>query len=107
MRTKHSVIDIATLRRGASRAVGALKLLGDESPTFESRAHFFAVAARVMRQILVDHARKHLSQKRGGGVATVPLDWQIANRHCRSSSGYCAPRASSARAAMARTSTTA
>jgi RNA polymerase sigma factor (TIGR02999 family) len=55
-----------------------LKLLGDESPSFESRAHFFAVAARVMRQILVDHARKHLSQKRGGGVERLELNEAIA-----------------------------
>jgi RNA polymerase sigma factor (TIGR02999 family) len=55
-----------------------LKLLGDESPSFESRAHFFAVAARVMRQILVDHARKHLSQKRGGGVERLELNEGIA-----------------------------
>lgn len=55
-----------------------LKLLGDEPPSFESRAHFFAVAARVMRQILVDHARKHLSQKRGAGVEKLELNEAIA-----------------------------
>ena len=55
-----------------------IKLLGDETPSFESRAHFFAVAARVMRQILVDHARKHLSQKRGGGVEKLELNEAIA-----------------------------
>ena len=55
-----------------------LKLLGDEHPNWESRAHFFALAARVMRQILVDHARSHMAEKRGGGVARVPLDEAIA-----------------------------
>ena len=38
------------------------------------RAHFFAVAARVMRHILVDHARTKRRQKRGGGAEPVPLD---------------------------------
>jgi RNA polymerase sigma factor (TIGR02999 family) len=51
-----------------------LKLLGHEQPTFESRAHFFAVSARVMRQILIDHARKHLTGKRGGGAHKLALD---------------------------------
>src|SRR5688572_19833449 len=55
-----------------------LKLLGDEHPNWESRAHFFALAARVMRQILVDHARSHMAEKRGGGVARVPLDEALA-----------------------------
>ena len=55
-----------------------LKLLGEESPSFESRAHFFAIAARVMRQILVDHARKHFSQKRGGGAEKLELNEGLA-----------------------------
>src|SRR5947208_1184669 len=42
--------------------------------TIHSRTHFFAVAARLMRQILVDHARKRLAEKRGGGVTIVGLD---------------------------------
>jgi RNA polymerase sigma factor (TIGR02999 family) len=41
---------------------------------WESRGHFFAVAARVMRRILVDHARARRSQKRGGEGRPVPLD---------------------------------
>lgn len=55
-----------------------LKLLGGEQPAFESRAHFFAVAAKAMRQILVDHARRHLSQKRGGGAHKMELNEGIA-----------------------------
>jgi RNA polymerase sigma factor (TIGR02999 family) len=55
-----------------------LKLLGEEGPSFESRAHFFAIAARVMRQILVDHARKHFSQKRGGGAEKLELNEGVA-----------------------------
>lgn len=41
---------------------------------WQSRAHFFAVAAQIMRRILVDSARERHALKRGAGVATVPLD---------------------------------
>lgn len=41
---------------------------------WEDRVHFYAVAARVMRRILVDHAKTNHRQKRGGGAARVPLD---------------------------------
>lgn len=52
-----------------------LKLAGGQQQIeWESRQHFFAVAARLMRQILIDHARTRGSQKRGGGAHTVPLD---------------------------------
>lgn len=45
--------------------------------TMQNRAHFYAVAAQVMRQILVDHARQHLSLKRGqGAIAAEIQDWQ-------------------------------
>ena len=50
------------------------RLVDLDRMTFNSRTHFFAVAARLMRQILVDHARKRLSGKRGGGLAIVGLD---------------------------------
>jgi RNA polymerase sigma factor (TIGR02999 family) len=43
-------------------------------PNFSSRAHFFAVAAKAMRQILVDYARAQHRQKRGAGAAKVELD---------------------------------
>lgn len=45
-----------------------LRLAGEREQPWANRAHFFAAAARVMRQVLVDHARKHRSQRRGGGV---------------------------------------
>ena len=51
-----------------------LKLAGGELPDWESRAHFFGVAAHRMRQILVDHARKHVAGKRGGGQRAASLD---------------------------------
>jgi RNA polymerase sigma factor (TIGR02999 family) len=50
-----------------------LKLLGPAHRTFDNRAHFFAAAARAMRQVLVDHARARSRDKRGGGEAPVPL----------------------------------
>lgn len=51
-----------------------LKLAQQQMPQWEGRAHFFGVAAHLMRQILVDHARRHRSQKRDNGVAPLPLD---------------------------------
>ena len=41
---------------------------------WEDRIHFFAVSARLLRRILVDHARAHHRQKRGGGVEMISLD---------------------------------
>src|SRR6185312_15232577 len=51
-----------------------LRLVAQRGQTFENRAHFYATAARLMRQILVDHARGHQAAKRGGGAAHVDLD---------------------------------
>lgn len=51
-----------------------LKLLGYEDVAWQNRAHFFAVAARAMRQILVDHARRRTRQKRGGNRVRVTLE---------------------------------
>jgi len=50
-----------------------LRLVGQESLRIESRAHFFGIAARLMRQILVDHARERAAAKRGGGCR-ITLD---------------------------------
>src|SRR6266851_4780467 len=51
-----------------------LRLIAQQLPDWESRSHFFGVAAHLMRQILVDHARKKNSQKRGSGLAVSPLN---------------------------------
>jgi RNA polymerase sigma factor (TIGR02999 family) len=51
-----------------------LKLVGHRDSLPQNRLHFFAVAAKVMRQILIDHARTHGAEKRGGGAVKVPLD---------------------------------
>jgi RNA polymerase sigma factor (TIGR02999 family) len=49
-----------------------LRLAANSQPDYKDRAHFFGVAARLMRQILVDHARSVRAAKRGGGK--IPLD---------------------------------
>jgi len=51
-----------------------LKLAKQPTADWESRRHFFGVAARVMRQILIDHARTRRYAKRGGGIRPVSLD---------------------------------
>jgi RNA polymerase sigma-70 factor, ECF subfamily len=48
--------------------------LTDQNATWQNRAHFFGVAAQVMRRILVDHARAFQAEKRGGGQAKISLD---------------------------------
>jgi len=50
-----------------------LRLVGIDRMTLENRSHFFAVASRLMRQILVDHARHRDAEKRGGGATMVSL----------------------------------
>ena len=51
-----------------------LKLVQQQEANWQSRAHFFGIAAQVMRHILIDHARGHTSEKRGGGKRPVPLE---------------------------------
>jgi RNA polymerase sigma factor (TIGR02999 family) len=51
-----------------------LRLVDQRHGDWQNRAHFFAVAAQVMRRILVDHARRHTAGKRGGGVTCVSVD---------------------------------
>jgi len=51
-----------------------LKLVDQTGVAWESRAHFLGVAARAMRQVLVDHARRRQTEKRGAAQARVPLD---------------------------------
>jgi RNA polymerase sigma factor (TIGR02999 family) len=51
-----------------------LRLVDQDRPSFTSRSHFFAVAAKAMRQILVDHARSQQRDKRGAGASKVELD---------------------------------
>lgn len=51
-----------------------LRMADAQHPQWNSRVHFFAIAARTMRQILVDHARRRDSQKRGAGERAVTFD---------------------------------
>src|SRR5262245_57698131 len=50
-----------------------MRLVDYNRMQWQNRAHFFAVSAQVMRRILIDHARHHLYQKRGGGAIKVSL----------------------------------
>lgn len=47
--------------------------LSESEPSFNDRAHFFAIAARTMRHILTDYGRARRSQKRGGGISPITL----------------------------------
>jgi RNA polymerase sigma-70 factor, ECF subfamily len=51
-----------------------VRLVDGKAVEWQDRAHFFAVSARVMRRILVDHARSRHYQKRGGGAAKITFD---------------------------------
>src|SRR6058998_854273 len=51
-----------------------MRLADQTKPSWQNRAHFFAIAARAMRQILVNYAKSSRAQKRGGGALRVELD---------------------------------
>jgi RNA polymerase sigma factor (TIGR02999 family) len=55
-----------------------LRLLKDASLSFENRAHFLGIAARAMREILIEHARARSARKRGGGAVRLTLDDLVA-----------------------------
>jgi RNA polymerase sigma factor (TIGR02999 family) len=63
-----------TLQSGALVNEVYVRLADLNSPQWENRARFFAMCARMMRQILVDHARARQSQKRGGDRSRISLD---------------------------------
>jgi RNA polymerase sigma-70 factor, ECF subfamily len=56
-----------------------LRLAGENEMAWESRTHFFAIAANVMRRVLIDHARRHSAQKRGGPLPRLSLEDVIAS----------------------------
>jgi len=58
-----------------------LKLAGHNQVEWQNKAHFFALAAQVMRHILVDHARTKHRDKRGGAQASVALDEALKLSH--------------------------
>jgi RNA polymerase sigma factor (TIGR02999 family) len=51
-----------------------LKLIDQRRVDWQNRAHFFAIAARLMRRILIDDARRRLREKHGGGAVRVPIE---------------------------------
>jgi RNA polymerase sigma-70 factor (ECF subfamily) len=55
-----------------------IRLMGVKETRWENRAHFFAVAAKAMRQIIIDHARSHKRLKRGGGQQAISIDGAAA-----------------------------
>jgi len=55
-----------------------LRLVDQKTTTWRNRAHFFGVAAQLMRRILVDHARRHRRKKRGGAWDKVEFDEALA-----------------------------
>jgi RNA polymerase sigma factor (TIGR02999 family) len=66
-RVDHSLAPTALVHEAYMRLVDARRV------RWQNRAHFFAIAARVMRQVLVDHARAHTAAKRGGAGWRVQL----------------------------------
>lgn len=54
-----------------------MKLIDQKHVKWQNRAHFFGIAAQVMRRILMDHARMHTANKRGGHAEKLPLEEEI------------------------------
>jgi len=63
-----------TLQSGALVNEAYLRMVGVETPVWEGRTHFFAIASQLMRQILVDYARRRGAGKRGGSVCMLSLE---------------------------------
>ena len=57
-----------------------LRLVTRKAANWQGRSHFFALAAQMMRQILVDHARTHRAAKRGGGAITLLVEDEVAGQ---------------------------
>lgn len=67
-----------TLQSGALVHEAYLRLVHEKPPQWQNRAHFFGVAAQLMRHILVDHARRRLAAKRGAGAPRLSLEPDIS-----------------------------
>jgi RNA polymerase sigma factor (TIGR02999 family) len=67
-----------TLQSAALVNEAYLRLVRQEPPHWQDRAHFFGVAAQMMRHILVDHARHRRAAKRGAGAPQLALDPELA-----------------------------
>src|SRR5215468_9673664 len=75
LRNEHAA---ATLQPTALVHEAYLRLVAQNQPDWESRSHFFGVAAHLMRQILVDHARRKHSAKRGSGAKSVSIEESVS-----------------------------
>lgn len=73
-RAMHGESDQMTLQATALVHEAYLRLIDQRRVQWSNRAHFFGVAAQLMRRILVDHARRRHAQKRGDGVRPLALD---------------------------------
>lgn len=62
-----------TLQSSALVHEAYFRMIGQDFPQWEGRTHFFAIAAQLMRQILVDYARRHRASKRGSGACMITL----------------------------------
>lgn len=60
-----------------------LRLVNQNRMQWQNRAHFFGIAAQLMRRILIDHARRYQYQKRGGGAVRISLDEAAAVTEAR------------------------
>jgi RNA polymerase sigma factor (TIGR02999 family) len=67
-----------TLQSAALVHEAYLRLIRQDHPQWQNRAHFFGVAAQLMRHILVDHARNRAAAKRGAGAPRLSLDEEVA-----------------------------
>jgi len=63
-----------TLETGVLLNEAFLRLVHWKKARWQNRSHFYGLAAKIMRRVLVDHARSHRYQKRGGGIRAVGLD---------------------------------
>ena len=63
-----------TLETGVLLNEAFLRLVHWKKARWQNRSHFYGLAAKIMRRVLVDDARSHRYQKRGGGIRAVPLD---------------------------------
>lgn len=67
-----------TLQASALVNEAFVRLIGNGPVSWESRAHFFVTAAQTMRRVLIDHARRHVAEKRGGAGVRIDLNENIA-----------------------------
>jgi RNA polymerase sigma factor (TIGR02999 family) len=72
-RAQHTLQPTALINEAWLRMLGE-RTTGEQTPAWQNRAHFVGLAARAMRQVLIDHARRRDACKRGGGEQRLPLD---------------------------------